>query len=78
MRYLRKVKGKTRRDRVRNTTMGVSLKTVALKYQIKKARFRWFGNIQRMERNRLPKQLYEARISMRTPRGNNYMKQEYL
>ena len=60
---------KERRDQVRNTTIRGSLKTVPLRDDIKKAQLCWFGHVQRMEVDRLPKQLCKARIGERRLRG---------
>ena len=49
------VEGKTRRERVRNTTKRVSLKSANMKCHIKVAQLRWFGQVQRMDEDRFPK-----------------------
>ena len=56
----------------------MSLKSVPLKDQIKKAQLRWFGYVQRMEGDRLPKQVYEAGVAGRRPRDQRRVTWEVL
>ncbi|XP_073989088.1 uncharacterized protein [Rhodnius prolixus] len=69
MRYLRRVEGKTRRDRVRNTTIRSNLGCEAVVERIMRTQLRWFGHMNRMEDTRHPKRAYEARCSGKRPRG---------
>jgi hypothetical protein len=50
--YLRSVVGKTRRDRMRNTTIRIGLNVEPLVARIKHFQLRWFGHIQRMQEGR--------------------------
>ena len=55
MRALRAIKGITRRDRVRNTTIRSELKVTSLLEEIERNKLRWYGHVMRMEMDRKPK-----------------------
>ncbi|KAF6215611.1 hypothetical protein GE061_010367 [Apolygus lucorum] len=76
MRYLRKVEGKTRRDRVRNQTIRSSLDVQPLQTKIEEAQLRWFGHVVRMPDSRYPRRAWEARYSGRRSRGRPRIKWE--
>ena len=63
MRFLRKIKGVTMFDEVRNTAVQESLDIESLLLRIEKSQLRWFGHLRRMPQELLPKKsLYaEAR-----------------
>jgi hypothetical protein len=69
MRYLRSVAGKTRRDRMRNSTVRVGLNTEPVVARVRYFQLRRFGHIQRMQEGRYPKQALEARSEGRRPKG---------
>jgi hypothetical protein len=69
MRYPRSVAGKTRRDRMRNSTRRMGLNIEPLVARIKYVQLRWFGHIQRMQEGRCPKEALEARSEGRRPKG---------
>lgn len=74
MRYFRRVAGKTRRDRVRNQTLRTNLQVQPLTEVVDRNKMRWFGHLVRMEDQRIPKQMLEARTQGRRPRGRPRMK----
>lgn len=69
MRYLRRVVGKTRRDRVRNQTIRESLNVEPLLDWVQRAQLKWFGHVMRMDDARYPKRSMEAQVEGRRPRG---------
>ena len=69
MKYLRKVVGKTRRDKVRNNTIREEVGQTAIQNHIKKKELRWFGHLNRMDENRIPKKMFEARTEGTRGRG---------
>uniref|UniRef100_A0A8D8VZC5 Uncharacterized protein n=1 Tax=Cacopsylla melanoneura TaxID=428564 RepID=A0A8D8VZC5_9HEMI len=54
MRYLRRVEGKTRRDKIRNTIIRSSLNIEPMQTFIQEAQLRWFGHMMRMPDHRYP------------------------
>lgn len=69
MRYLRKVIGKTRRDRVRNATVRRDLGVQPAIERITANQLRWYGHVTRMMEDRVAKTVYEARVEGRRRRG---------
>nr|XP_014287206.1 uncharacterized protein LOC106687694 [Halyomorpha halys] len=69
MRYLRRVAGRTRRDRIRNGRTRQDVRTVSIKDTIKKGQLRWFGHLCRMREYRDPRNYFEARPTGKRPRG---------
>lgn len=69
MKYLRRVAGKTRRDRIRNDTIRANLSTEPINNKIERNKLRWFGHVARMPENRLPKRVSEARPCGTRSRG---------
>ena len=61
MKYLRKVAGKTRRDQIRNTKIRNQLKQESVEVLMEKRTLRWYGHAVRMEWERRPKLVLEAR-----------------
>jgi hypothetical protein len=61
MKYLRKVTGKTRRDQIRNTTIRNQLKQESVEVLMEKRTLRWCGHAVRMDLERRPKLVLEAR-----------------
>jgi hypothetical protein len=59
MKYLRKVVGKTRRDQIRNKKN--QLKQESVEIVMENRTLRWYGHAVRMEYERKPKLLLEAR-----------------
>ena len=69
MKYLRRVKGITRRDRVRNELVRSELKVEPLMTRIKRQQLRWFGHLLRMDENRQVKAVWLARVPGKQQRG---------
>jgi hypothetical protein len=61
MKYLRKVVGKIRRDQIRNTKIRNQLKQESVEVLMEKRILRWYGHAVRMESERKPKLVLEAR-----------------
>jgi hypothetical protein len=61
MKYLRRVIGKTRRDKIRNEMIKMNLGTQPLQNKMEQAQLRWFGHLNRMDEERLTEQVWEAR-----------------
>ena len=69
MRYLRKVEGKTRRDKIRNTVIRTQLEQTPLVETVYKNQLRWFGHLTRMDENRVPKKAFLTKAGDIRPRG---------
>jgi hypothetical protein len=61
MKYLGKVIGKTRSDQIRNTTIRNQLKQESVEVLMEKRTLRWYGHAVRMDWERRPKLVLEAR-----------------
>ena len=61
MKYLRKVLKKTRRDQMRNTKIRNKLKQESVEVLRKKRTLRWYGHAVRIESERKPKLVLDAR-----------------
>lgn len=61
MRFLRKIEGKTRRDRIRNITYREILDTKPIETIIQEKQLGWLGHMLRMGEDRSIRQIYEAR-----------------
>jgi hypothetical protein len=66
MRYLRRVKQKIRRDKVRNQTIRMAMDVKPLQSQMQ---LRWFGHVVRMPESRYPRMAWEAQYEGRRTRG---------
>lgn len=72
MKYLRRVVGKTKRDKIRNQTIRTSLDIQPLQDRVYQAQLRWFGHLNRMDDQRIAKRAWEARLGgldRNRPRG---------
>jgi hypothetical protein len=58
MRYLRKGKGKTRSDRIRNSQIRVILNQEPVTKMVDGRELRWFGHLMRIDSNRKPRQVW--------------------
>lgn len=69
MKYLRKVKGVTLRDRVRSATIREELEVIPVTEFIEKRQLSWWGHLQRMDHNRPVRQVWESRALGKRSRG---------
>ena len=69
MKYLRRVKGITRRDRIRNEAVREELKIEPILETIENNKLKWFGHLIRMPDNRPVKTVWEARAHIKRRRG---------
>ena len=76
MKYLRKVIGKTRRDQIRNTTIRNQLKQESVEVLMEKRTLRWYGHAVRMDLERRPKLVLEARPEGGRGRGRRRLERE--
>ena len=68
MKYLRRIKGVTRRDRVRNEVVRQELKVEPILKKIYK-QLKWFGHLMRMNDSRPVKKVWQARMTGKRKRG---------
>jgi hypothetical protein len=61
MRFLRKVVGKTRRDKIRNETIRRILGVPPLQTEIEESQLRWAGHVLRMGGDRIARKVFEAK-----------------
>ena len=69
MRYLHRVAGVRRIDKVRNSTIREELNIEPLLLKVERSQLRWFGHVLRMPRNILVHQVYSALPTGNRPRG---------
>ena len=69
MRFLRKIKGVTMFDTLRNTAIQESLNIESLVFHIETSQRRWFGHVSRMPQERLLKQTLYAEENRKRPVG---------
>ena len=69
MRYLRRTAGKTKLDRIRNINIREELKQTPLTKDIEDKQLRWYGHVNRMEKNRTPLLVMEAKTEGSRKRG---------
>lgn len=69
MKYLRRVKGITRRNRIRNELVREELEIEPVNNIIVKQKLKWFGHMCRMSNNRQVKRIWEAGIHKSKTRG---------
>jgi hypothetical protein len=69
MKYLRKIVGKTRRDRVRNATVREELQQTSAVETVEERQLRWYGHVIRMGEERKTRQVLEARPQGARRRG---------
>ena len=69
MRFLRKIKGITMFDKLRNSAIRESLDIESLLLRIKRSQLRWVGHVSRMPQKWLPKQTLDAEESEKRPVG---------
>lgn len=69
MKYLRRTKGVTRRDRIRNDIIREELEIEPITNVIEKQQLKWYGHLIRMQNERPVKSIWEARIQRSKKRG---------
>ena len=69
MRYLRKVKGVTRMDKIRNDIIREELGIESIMQKLDEQKLRWFGHLSRMMDNRPTKIIWESKTQKRASRG---------
>jgi hypothetical protein len=69
MRFLRKIEGKTRRDRIRNEIIRETVGVQPIQEYVERSQLRWYGHINRMDDKRIVKRVCEAREIGKKPRG---------
>ena len=67
MRFLRRIEGVTLPDNVLSSEIQKSLNIEQLLLRIEKSQLRWFGHVNRMPQERLPKQALLAKANGRRP-----------
>ena len=66
MNYLRRIKGITRRDRVRNEMMKQELKVEPMLKKIHKQQLKWFEQLMRVDNSRRGKKVWQAIMTGKT------------
>lgn len=69
MKYLRRVLGITRKDKIRNTTVRAELQVKPVLERIEDCQLRWFGHLTRMNKDRPVRQVWKARRHEKRTRG---------
>lgn len=69
MKYLRRVKGITRRDRIRNVQVREELKSQPVAEFIEQRQLGWWGHLHRMSDNRPVKRIWETKTALKKRRG---------
>ena len=69
MRFLRKIEGKTRRDRIRNKIIRETVGVQPIQEYVERSQLRWYGHVNRMDDKRIVKRVCEARETGKRPRG---------
>uniref|UniRef100_A0A8D9F0W9 Endonuclease-reverse transcriptase n=2 Tax=Cacopsylla melanoneura TaxID=428564 RepID=A0A8D9F0W9_9HEMI len=62
MKFIRSIVGKTRRDRIRNEEIRRSVDVEKLQDKIERSRLKWYGHMQRMSEERIPKNVFKQQI----------------
>ncbi len=69
MNFLRRVAGRSLRDRVKSSVTREELRVEPLLLDIERSQLRWLGHLFRMPPGRLPGEVFRARPTGRRPRG---------
>ena len=69
LRFLQKIEGVTLFNKVRNSESRKSLNIELLLLRIERSHLRWFGHVNRMPQERLPKQALLVKANGRRPVG---------
>jgi hypothetical protein len=68
-RFVRKIQGKMRRDRIRNKIIHEIVRVQSVQEYVERSQLRWYGHVNRMDDKRIVKRVYEARETGKRPRG---------
>ena len=74
MRMLRRIRGVTLQDRIRNETIRQDLGVESITSKLRSARLRWFGHVKRMEENNWVRKSMEMVVEGRRRRGRPAMR----
>ena len=69
MRFLRKIQGRSRKDKIRNEIYRKQLNIIPVEETVQQGQLRWLGHVYRMEEDRLVKKVFEARRMEKRKRG---------
>ena len=69
MMYLRRIKGITRLDKIRNDSIREELETVSVLEFIERRQLSWWGHMMRMDQGRSTRRIWEAHILKNKKRG---------
>jgi hypothetical protein len=69
MRLLRKIEGKTRRDRIRKKIIRETVGVQPIQEYAERSQLRWYGHINRINDKKIVKRVCEAREAGKRPRG---------
>ncbi|XP_045473983.1 uncharacterized protein LOC123680234 [Harmonia axyridis] len=69
MKYLNRVMGVTRRDRLRNEKIREELQVESLEEFIERRQLEWWGHLNRMEEDKLTRRIWEAKEVRKKRRG---------
>ncbi|KAL1446167.1 hypothetical protein WDU94_012371, partial [Cyamophila willieti] len=61
--------GKKRRDRIRNEICRNTVGVERIQERIERSRLKWFGHMNRMSQDRIPKQMFDMEMEGRRRRG---------
>ena len=66
---LRRIKGVTLRDKVKNVDIRKELGVSSIQEKVREMRLRWYGHMQRMEENNEVRAVGDMRVPGKRPRG---------
>jgi hypothetical protein len=69
MKFLRAIRRKTERHRVRSAHIREELRIEDTQNQVERNRLQWFRHVKRMDEHRIPKKMVEVKMSGKRPRG---------
>ena len=72
MRFLRRIKGITRRDRIRNTVVAEGLNIVLIEKVIEERQLSLLGHVHRINKERLAKEIFEVRVTEKNKVGRSH------
>ena len=69
MRFLRAIKAKSLRDRVRNCEIRRDIVEESIRVSVERSRLRWYGHVMRMNEERIPRRMEGLEVVGWRPRG---------